>query len=233
MISNNINVRSIGQIVQGKVININQEAPWSSAFAEKESAPAIKILFLAANPKDTDHLRLSEEVREIQTALRKSNLREAYDFRQEWAVRIEDLQEHLLRHQPHLVHFSGHGSAANGLMLEDMEGYCRTVSERALGKLFSVLKDDIRCVVLNACYSAKQASAIAKHIDCVVGMSRAVSDVAAIQFSTAFYRALGFGRDVRTAFELGCSQIDLAGLDEHDTPQLLARNMKPEELKFV
>jgi hypothetical protein len=193
----------------------------------------IKILFLAANPKDTDRLRLDEEARSIQEALRKSEFRDVYDFRQEWAVRIGDLQEHLLRHQPHIVHFSGHGSSSNGIILEDMEGCSRRVSERALGNLFSVLKDNIRCVVLNACYSESQAQAIAKNIDCVIGMSRQISDPAAIQFATAFYRALGFGRNVRTAFELGCSQIDLAGLDEQDTPKLLAANCKPEEVAFV
>jgi len=204
-----------------------------SAKPRIEKKDKIKILFLAANPKDTDRLRLDEEVRAIQEALRQSEFRDVYDFRQEWAVRISDLQEHLLRHQPHIVHFSGHGSASNGIILEDMEGFSRSISERALGKLFAVLKDNIRVVVLNACYSEKQAEAIAKSIDSVVGMSRAVSDSAAIQFSTAFYRALGFGRDVRTAFELGRLQIDMEGLNEPDTPKLLTRNGKPEELVFV
>ena len=63
--------------------------------------------------------------------------------------------------------------------------------------------------MLNACYSEAQAQAIAKHIDCVVGMTTAVGDDAAIDFATAFYRALGYGRDVQTAFDLGTNQIAL------------------------
>ena len=86
-----------------------------------------------------------------------------------------------------------------------------------------MLRDNIRCVVLNACYSEQQAQAIAEHIDCVVGMTNAVGDDAAIQFATAFYRALGFGRDVQTAFDLGTNLIGLQGLPDEDIPHLVAK----------
>ena len=76
-------------------------------------------------------------------------------------------------------------------------------------------------MVLNACYSEQQAKAIAEHIDYVIGMSNAISDSAAISFSAAFYQALGYGIDFRTAFELGCAQIDLENLGEQDTPKFL------------
>ena len=87
--------------------------------------------------------------------------------------------------------------------------------------------------MLNACYSELQAKAIAKHIDCVIGMSIAIGDSAAINFAIAFYQALGYGRDVRAAFELGCGLIDLQGLNEQDTPKLLSVNSKPEEILFI
>jgi hypothetical protein len=96
-----------------------------------------------------------------------------------------------------------------------------------------VLKDNIRCVVLNACYSKKQAQAIAKHIDCVIGMSKAIGDEAAINFAVAFYQALGYGKNVKTAFDLGCVQIDLQSLNEQDTPKLSATKCDPEEIVFV
>ena len=146
---------------------------------------------------------------------------------------MADLQGYLLRHKPDIVHFSGHGSVSSEIILEDDSGNSRLVSVRALSKLFSVLKDNIKCVVLNACYSEQQAQAIAQSIDCVIGMSKAIGDDAAIGFATAFYRALGFGRDVKTAFELGCVQIDLEGLDEQDTPKLLALKTPPENTFFI
>jgi hypothetical protein len=146
---------------------------------------------------------------------------------------VVDLQGYLLRHKPDIVHFSGHGMAASEIILEDNQGKSQPVSSRALSQLFSVLKDNIRCVVLNACYSEQQAQAIAAHIDCVVGMSKAIGDLAAVSFAEAFYQALGYGRDVQAAFDLGCLQIDLKSLNEHDTPKLLAVNSNPEEIVFV
>jgi len=193
----------------------------------------VKVLFLAANPKDSSPLRLDEEIRSIDQALRQAEFRDNFDIRQHWAVRVADIQGYLLRHQPDIVHFSGHGSTSSEIILEDNYGNSQAVSPRALSRLFSVLKDNIRCVVLNACYSEQQAQAIAKHIDCVVGMSNAIGDQAAINFASAFYQALGYGRNVKTAFDLGCLQIDLEGLDEQDTPKLLAINSDPESIAFI
>lgn len=81
--------------------------------------------------------------------------------------------------------------------------------------------------------SKDQAEAIARDIDCVVGMSSAVGDLAAIRFSTAFYQALAFGSSVAMAFNLACAQIDLEDLDEGNTPQLVAFRRDPEEIVFV
>ncbi len=193
----------------------------------------IKILFLASNPTDTDRLRLDEEMRGVDQALRHSEFRDKFDVKQHWAVRVVDIQGYFLRYKPDIVHFSGHGSPSNEIILEDNEGNSQPISNHALSQLFFLLKDNIRCVVLNACYSEQQANAIAKHIDCVIGMSKAIGDPAAINFAVAFYQALGFGRDVKTAFELGCLQIDLANLDEQNTPKLIAINNDPLRITFV
>ncbi|MCI0690630.1 CHAT domain-containing protein [candidate division KSB1 bacterium] len=201
--------------------------------SQNQSSNPIKILFLAANPQDSVRLRLDEEIRGIKQVLLQAEFRDKFDIEQEWAVRVSDLQGHLLRHQPDIVHFSGHGSAASEIILEDKTGESQTVPTRALEQLFAVLKDNIRCVVLNACYSKKQAQAIAKHIDCVIGMSKAIGDEAAINFAVVFYQALGFGRNVQTAFDLGCVQIDMQSLNEQDTPKLLATKCDPEELVFA
>ncbi|MCI0615023.1 NB-ARC domain-containing protein, partial [bacterium] len=193
----------------------------------------IKILILAANPKDTNQLRLDQEMRGIDQALRQTDFRDKFDIKQHWAVRVVDLQGYLLRHKPDIVHFSGHGSASSEILLEDINGNSQPVSVRALSQLFSVLKDNIRCVILNACYSENQAQAIAQHIDCVIGMSKAIGDSAAISFAVAFYQALGYGRDVKTAFDLGCLQIDLESLDEQNAPKLIAINCNPQKIVFV
>ena len=213
----------------------------------------IKILFLAANPADTSPLRLDKEIQAIDTALQKTKYRDNFDIKQHWAVSIAELQGLLQRHQPHIVHFSGHGSSSGDIILETsnrsddsdrnrelLEGNKTSgsgqpghVSPRALSDLFRLLKDNIRCVVLNACYSEDQAQGIAEHIDCVIGMNTTIGDKAAIEFAASFYQGLGYGRTIQDAFELGRNQIDLAGLNEQDTPQIKALNIDPSKLTFV
>jgi hypothetical protein len=193
----------------------------------------IRILFLTANPTDTNRLRLDEESRAIDQSLRRAEFRDRFELEQFQAVRVGDLQECLLRFKPHIVHFSGHGSEEGEIYLQDVTGTSKPVSEKSLGKLFAVLKDNIRCVVLNACYSQKQTDAIAEHIDAVVGMSTAIGDQAAISFSAAFYQALAYGRDLQTAFDLGTIQIDLESIPEEDTPQLIAPRVDPKTMRLA
>ncbi len=206
----------------------------NSQLIQKESK-MIKILFLAAAPMKEVRLRLDAEVREIDEKLRQSQFRERFVLEQQWAVRVNDLQGHLMRHQPDIVHFSGHGSHASEIVLEDNNGNSQTVPVRALSGLFSMLKDNIRCVVLNACFSKAQAEAIAEHIDCVVGMSDAIKDLSAISFaaSLSFYQALAYGRSVQDAYNLGCNQIYMENLNQEDIPQLLSPNADPHNVIFV
>ena len=193
----------------------------------------IRILFLAANPSDTSRLRLDQEYRTIDQALRRAKFRDKFQLDQYQAVRFTDLQDCLLRFQPHIVHFGGHGTEDGEIVLEGILGYGLPVPDGVLGSLFSILKDNIRCVVLNACYSERQASVIAEHIDCVIGMSRDLGDEASIGFSAAFYQALAYGRDIATAFRLGCTQVELEGSGVSDTPKLIAKRAKPNEIRFA
>ncbi len=149
--------------------------------------------------------------------------RDSLELVSRWAVRPDDLLQALLEVKPHIVHFSVHGSSATELILLDAQGNPKPVSQEALVHLFKTLKDNVRIVVLNACYSQSQAEAIAKTIDCTVGMNRAIGDEAAITFAASFYRALGFGRSVKEAFELGRAALLLDGILEDETPELLSR----------
>ena len=186
----------------------------------KTNTPAKTILILAANPKTTSSLRLDEEVREIDAGLQRAKKRELFEMKQLWAVRIQDVYQALLDFKPQFVHFSGHGSRDDGLVLEDETGNEQLVDTQALAELFKLFASNIECVVLNACYSEVQASAIAQHIPYVIGMNKAIGDKAAIKFATGFYNALGAGESVEFAYKLGCSVIQLEGIPENLTPQL-------------
>jgi tetratricopeptide (TPR) repeat protein len=182
----------------------------------------IKLLFLAASPTDTARLNVDQECRAIGKALRSAEFRDRFTLENHGAVRLEDLQQLLALHRPQIVHFSGHGSAFKEIVLETSSGSGHPVTGGALGQLFSVFKNDIRCVVLNACDSEEQAAAIARHIDCVIGISQTISDSASIIFATAFYQSLAYGNDVRTAFDAGCNSLRLHNPDEPHMPRLIA-----------
>lgn len=180
------------------------------------------VLVLAANPRDTPDLRLDHEVREIQSGLLRNRSR-VFQIRQDWAVRPGDVRRALLEHRPRIVHFCGHGTGEEGLVLEDDHGTSQIVSTRALAGLFALFSQQVKCVVLNACFSESQAKAIAQHVECVVGMNRAIADQAAIEFAIGFYDAIAAGEDYDVAFRFGCNAIELAGLHGHSTPVLIRK----------
>lgn len=185
----------------------------------------LKILFLAANPSSSQRLELGEEARQIQQKLRASELRDSIAFVLRPAVQPGDLQQVLLEDEPTIVHFSGHGGGTSGLVFHrETGGAATSVSGDALRNLFRVLRDRVQVVVLNACFSDEQAGAIVDEIEFVVGMSDSIGDQAAIRFSAAFYRGLGFGRSVQGAFDLGVSEMQLHGQGiDALVPRLLSR----------
>lgn len=196
----------------------NTTVPW-----EPRQAVQCKLLFLASNPEDTDQLALDEEMRAIEHKLRAADLRDEVTMISKLAVRTDDLLQYLNQYRPHVVHFSGHGSPHDQIVLMDHNRQARPVSGEALRKLFSALRDNIRVVILNACYSHTQAQAIAEQVECVIGMKRAIGDSAAIVFAAAFYSAIGFGRSVGHAFDQAVASLAMQTVDEADTPVLHER----------
>jgi tetratricopeptide (TPR) repeat protein len=194
----------------------------------------IKILFLAANPSNTVRLQLDVEVRGIDEALRKGQYRDVFELESHWQVRTSDLQELLLRHQPDIVHFSGHGSAQGAIFLEDQMGQVKQVSPNYLRTLFQAMQGKTRCVVLNACYSDAQAADILEEVGVLIGMTDAVDDRTARTFSAAFYQALAYGQDVQTAFDLGREQIAIDLSPDADVLRLLhAEGVIPAHVRFA
>ena len=192
------------------------------------------ILLLAANPKSTTALRLQEEEREIKERLRLSGYGKV-PVNSVVALRPRDIQQALLDFRPQVVHFSGHGANQQGLVFEDNIGNVKLIDSDALAQLFNLFSNRVECVVLNACYSATQAEAIAKHISYVVGMNTAIGDNAAIEFSVGFYAALGAGETFEFAYKMGCISIRLAGVQgtcEHLTPELLKRESQVLDSSF-
>jgi hypothetical protein len=120
-----------------------------------------------------------------------------------------------------------------GLMFEDDNGRSKVVSGTALANMFDLFRDRVVCVVLNACYSAQQAQEIVKYIPYVVGMNRAIGDLAARKFSQGFYRAIWDGRSIEEAFASGKNAIELDGIPEDLTPVLLTRSISATVVETI
>lgn len=186
----------------------------------------ISILILTANPSNTgsDPLRLDMEVRRVEEALQRSRYRDRFQITAKLAVRTLDLRRALLDYRPQIVHFSGHGTGEQGLVLENDAGKVQLVSTEALAGLFGIFETgEIECVLLNACYSEVQAKEIHAYVDCVIGMNQPIGDKSAVLFAEAFYDALGAGSPYDEAYKIGCSAIALEGSSEYSTPVLKYR----------
>lgn len=200
---------------------VKKQSQMSSDFLQIEK---ISILFLSADPSEASHLRTNQEFREINEKLTLTRQRDRFILEQpQLSVRPEDFSQALLNIQPHIVHFSGHGAAEGTLCFEDRLGKIQLVDPDALSELLKHFTPPLVCVVLNACYSEIQAKAIVKHVKYVIGMNSSIGDDAATAYSIGFYQALGAGRTIEQAHDLGCVQIQLQGITEYNIPQLFKK----------
>ena len=167
------------------------------------------VLLLAANPDDAQ-LRLDLEAREIETQIRIARYRDSIRFVSKWAVRFIDLLPALNDAQPRVLHFCGHGSVAGGI-LEGPSGGGAVIATEDLSAVIRSAGADVQLVVLNACYSGIRIEALAEHVACVIGMTAAIDDGAAIRYASALYGALAFGKSVATGHEQGCAAIGASG----------------------
>lgn len=182
------------------------------------------ILFLAANPLGSNPLRIGEECAEIERELRMTSNRDDFRFESRWAISVDDVMRHLTELDPTVIHFSGHGAAAAGLLLQDEQGQAQEISARALAMMVSTTARDARLIVLNACYSAAQAEALCATVDCVVGMEGAIGDDAARAFALRFYGALGNRRSIGNAFAQALAALAAKRLPDEVIPRCVTRH---------
>lgn len=189
------------------------------------------ILFLAANPTDAGRQALDLEARTIQHELEQAGDRDFFKFETRWAVQPQDLLRELVKLKPTVVHYCGHNSR-DGLCLQAPNGSTKPVSTEALKEVFSAAGESVKVVVLNSCYTQRHAEALVAHVDCVVGMSSAINEVAARTFARGFYGGLGESESVAAAFRQGRAAISVEGLPHGDRPQIEVRaGIDPE--RFV
>jgi hypothetical protein len=169
----------------------------------------IRILFLSANPWNTSRILVDKEAREIFERLEEGPCRDKFELHKHAAIRPGDLHRLLMKYQPTIVHFSGHGSKNCKIILEGTHGRGKQIDPQGLVDLFRFSSQYVRLVLLNACFTSPQASALAGVIDYSIGISQAIGDRAGVAFAGGFYRALGFGKPVPEAFASAKAELRL------------------------
>lgn len=185
----------------------------------------IVVAFFASDPggDPATRLALDEEARSIGEKIRSSQHRDSVELQTRWAVRPLDILQAVNELGPTIVHFSGHGSDRDELVLQDDKGQPKFVSKEAIVQTIAISFESVRLVVFNTCFSFSQAQEAVKHIDAAIGMSTTIGDEAARVFSSQLYSAIGFGRSIRAAFNQAKAALMMEAPDEAGTPNLYTK----------
>ena len=220
--------REIEQLLEGiKNINPKVYQEYESKLGENPPPPPIEkcdVLVLAANPTTTQPLQLKKETELIREKLQQTEFGKNYIVYGEENAFIEDLSKYLLKYEPRILHFSGHGNSQGEIILNNRQGEAEVLPLETLSELLSIVRKDgkpIECVVFNACFSLKKADAVAHQVGCVIGMKKEIGDDSALIFAEEFYQGLAYQRSYYQAFQLGINGIERLRLPDSPIPHFI------------
>src|SRR4029078_9618410 len=159
--------------------------------------------------------------------------RDRFELHKHTATRPIDLQRLLVLHKPHILHFSGHASKKHKLLLGGAPGRGKTLDQQGLVDVLGLYNHHLRLVLLNACFTKTQARSIADVIDYSVGTGKGIGDKGSVAFAGAFYRALGFGKSIRDAFNSAKAELVLTKMPRTQGIELFVRDGIKEKDPFL
>lgn len=167
-----------------------------------------KILFIASSPfygedeeDELPALRPDREFVVIDKNLQLSKHRDSFELKNLLAAQIDTISLAMMNEEPQIVHFTGHGSE-EGFATEDNNEKQVIFSNDALVRLFSLFSE-VQCVFFSSCYSNSAAKEVSKSGIYAVGMQEEILEDAANSFATGFYQAIGSGKNIEFAFQMG------------------------------
>jgi len=170
---------------------------------------------MAAAPDDKIYVNVVKEGTEIQQTL--DDQRDKFQFIHILGITKDHFLDDLEHYRPNILHFSGHGTESSSLVFQDGD----ELSSEQLEKTFQSLPFKISVVFLNACYSKHQARSISKYVDYIIGMKKAVSDEAAIIFSSKFYKSLLKNINYKEAYSDAITYLSYYLESESSIPKLI------------
>jgi hypothetical protein len=199
----------------------------------------VRILGMVAGPADAAPLDVDREKARLEDAL--CELQEDGLVESVWLAgqTWRDLQAAMQGGPWHIFHFVGHATTDNEtgeslLLLADDYGDSAPLSTTQLGRLLGDHRT-LRLAVLNTCkgarghkgniFSSIASALVQRGLPAVLAMQYEISDEAAIEFTTNFYRALVANLPIDAAASEARKAISLAqdGSMEWGTPALFMR----------
>jgi CHAT domain len=184
----------------------------SEPHVKPEAGELKRVLLAAANPADTDRLKLSGELKRVSDILCRHDLRPVILERTTRSVLLERIGESA----PQIVHFMGHGSIdsrhGKGVLLLEGNRRAKDEVDAPTFASFFVGRAMPRLVILNSCltaatgrartfnaFSSVAAALIAVGMPAVIAMQSTIRDDNAIKFTEALYGALVRGDSIEDA----------------------------------
>lgn len=150
------------------------------------------VLFIGASPPEKDPLDLEADAAGIVAALHASFADPAWAVVVHQGVTLNALVPLVLRWEPDVLHFSGHGDLWSRVWVEGDDAAGQQVPSGPLLKLVAGATPRLQCVVWSACHSSRLARATVRAgVPCAVGMTDKVHEQTAIELARGFYTALG------------------------------------------
>jgi nucleoid-associated protein YgaU len=175
--------------------------------------PPLRLLMAIASPQDRPELSVGAELAHLDEALRDLvDQGRVTTVRLEHAT-LEKLDDALLTHKPHMLHFIGHGDFAGNDGVIFLEGEKQSTADPITGRRLAVLLRNhlgsLRFVFLNSCLGAAVSrrdpfggvaqNLIRRGIPAVIAMQFPIPDHVAVSLARHFYRYLAAGLPVDTA----------------------------------
>ncbi|MCU0286928.1 MAG: CHAT domain-containing protein, partial [Acidobacteria bacterium] len=252
-----LNPSDVNKILTGIAREISRVYTKQVPIAPVVKSKQIKILSITASPDDVDDIFYEQEQDTLLNAFQHFDREDVYlDMPDPVKSTMEEIKERLADGKHDILHITAHGNInKNGegyLCFEDHRGQLERVTGLQLAEVLQKLTPAPLIVILSSCHSARPEPGLMPAaralfeagITTVIGMDKAVSHVAAIEFNAAFFMALCEKKTVTEAFAVGKEAIfngeqrrlkenpNWTYIKEHEIPQLLTKDEQMKAASF-
>lgn len=157
----------------------------------------MRVLFVCSNPTWTARLDLGDEMREILSSLKGQDVK----FMLLPAAQRLDLKTAIASNDIDILHFSGHATKEEGIILRDEDGMEDPVAGTELKDLLTNVDYPVKLTVLNACNTQETAAKIQGSVGAVISTKKELKDTSAKKMTRVLYSQLCAGKTVEQACE--------------------------------